>query len=361
MSWNYIDVYNRQVMRGDVVLCAYYTYAPQFSPIEVRYCTLVTVGDEQPDITVGPKVESLICYKITDKSILSNVNKFTFYGWEDYYKQFSRGFTSQNYAYEGTVFTQMCDMLQRTIKPGDFVIYKLNKTKPNYGIVIDNNNILTESGKINKVNHVLVLNDLTAKENEIRNKLYKKYQEFQMTRISTKILKSVKEIKSGEVYLSKDNKHLSLYLSNCGYTIKLKKYDIQTVSPMYDSFLIYCTNSTKVAKEIVEKFNVGKEVTIYDFLKGLKANSLYQLYTPWDSKFMDKLLSTRTDNTFKNTTWQDNSVALQIYGDTFLRTKCLHITDSKVRKGDSILGCIKRDKQVIFYENDVLQIILNIA
>lgn len=399
MRYKYIDVYGRDVNVGDVVLCSTYNNVG-VSGFDLLEATLNIVGSEKENLmnhhVSSQSVPEIRCYKIEDINISKHAPNFYQNIWYKYYNSQGHNFSAP---FGGVAHTRIVEMLKRDLKPGDLILYGVKKTKVNYGLVIGANQILTDTGKVVKQNYGLLIENLIGVEKEIKAKLIQQYKELITTQANTKQLKSKKDVVSGGLYLTRDNKYLYVYIENCGYTIQSRKHRLKTYSGKYDSFFIQISTSLKWAKSLIDKIRAGKKVGLDDILSKLtlytEEDKYVKIGTCWDSKFMEKLVpygeyilwselgyswdkymrlyyapnvvwedEVDKDATPNNNGWDVNwmfakSIASQLYDIYGGKTKCLDIKDVKLKKGDLILGQISLSSNYTLYDNGDLEIVMN--
>lgn len=381
MRYKYIDVYGRDVNVGDVVLCSTYNNVGM-SGFDLLGATLNIVGSEKEDLmnhyVSSQSVPEIRCYKIEDINISKYAPNFYQNIWYKYYNSQGNSFTA---SFGGVAHTRIVEMLKRDLKPGDLILYGVKKTKVNYGLVIGANQILTDTGKVVKQNYGLLIENLIGVEKEIKVKLIQQYKELVTTQANTKHLNSKKDVVSGGLYLTKDNRYLYVYIENCGYMIQSRKHKLKTYSEKYDSFFIQISTSLKWTKNLMESIKLNKTINLSEILSTLtldtEEDKLVKVGAYWDLKFMEKLVPYGEYILYseKGLTWDkyilrygldgDNwmfskSIAIQLYDVYCGKTKCMGINDTKLKKGDFILGRLDLDSKYTLYDNGDMEIMMNL-
>lgn len=152
----YKELLGRELNIGDVVLLKRYYDGGLL-------LNVITKERNEIDLYLYNKGQdwgTTLCYKLEDNSILNSLQNYDYKkNLKFYYKNFQYGIP-------------MFDMLNRKLNIGDLVIYNILETgKIKFGIINSENTVLTDSGRSKKVNMVLLLENLTDYEKEIKTSL----------------------------------------------------------------------------------------------------------------------------------------------------------------------------------------------
>lgn len=378
----YKDVYDRPVFKGDIVLCAYYaSYEPECVRTLIND-TFMCVGSE--DIYfISPAANAdieIVCYKIEDTEMKELTSGFNYLEWS---KRYNNAKVHISPTATARSCISMVEMLGREIKAGDLVLYDLANTRGKYGLVVGNKEILTETGFVQKQNYGLLIKQPSAYEQRVKADLMAKYIAVCQTRVTTKTLKFMKDVTPGEVYLTKDNKYICIYVATAAYSIKFKSVGKSTVSDFYDRFYIQMPVSMKSAKEFMEKLNSGARVDLKTVMGYLTFMDTVQIYAVWDTALMDKLIkchcgvldyrseSLDVDINSQGTPvlsfdgWYDYipaSIAMQVFKGWYdnVRVKPVRADKVKLKRGASYIGQISLNNKLVLLDNDYLEIVMYI-
>lgn len=351
----YRDVYKRPVNVGDIVLCIPARCSNGVS--ETQYLIIAEVGNETEPVKVINN--EVYCYKLEDTVLRSYARQFSFDEWIDRYDGLDTSFSG---TYEGTIHTSMVEMCGRQVKAGDLVVYGLKKTKVNYGIVVSENKILTETGKIVKQSSCLLLENLTQQEQKVKAELQIKYNEYVKASVGLaqsggSKVKSVSDMQVGDVYITEDMKALYVNIGECGYTVTFDDIGTST-SPYYDELYIKISMSTKCGKQLKQALEANQRVSLAQLIPyfSLEKSENKCYITSWDTGFGQR---------------HGNGVGRCMYFSSFIDFVFLPATDgAKVAfiKGDRVkfkgglisIGKLELGKHVELCNTDEIRVILNL-
>jgi len=379
---NYVEVYKRPVNAGDVVLCLHNS-AYTSSTNSVLNCTLVTVGKgwmyNEPCSFEG----KIYCYKIEDPIVKQMAANFNVMDWFGRYSDAGREFSGE---YDGVAYNELVEMLGRTVKPGDFVIYDFQKTKANYGLVIDKNHVIVDTGAIKKLNYGLLLVNLNAKEQECKDKLSKLYNEYMHNKVSGKKLVG-NSYTPGEVYLTIDGKNMVIYVGECGYTVEYKGVVTTTSPSNFNDLFLKAPVSSKVSQKIRDTTANGKSnVKFSEVIKSISLTDIYDycIYPYWDRQLARQLVpyGVFIPQSYKGENWQEferkwgvgnpdsfysdlisELLVYQVFkGNRGTTSKFKwHSKDGvKFRKGTTIFSNIILDKDIVIMDSKYVKVTMHI-
>lgn len=378
----YVDVYKRPVNDGDVVLCLSVSSYTESSN-SVLNCTLTTVGKEwghNEPCRVDGKV---YCYKIEDPIVKQIAATFRTVDWFDRYRDAGREFSGE---YDGVVYNELLEMTGRPVKPGDFVIYDFQKTKANYGIIIDKNHVIVDTGAIKKLNYGLLLVNLTAKEQECKDKIAALYNEYMQNKASGKKLVGTNYV-PGQVYLTTDGKNMVIYVGECGYTVEYKGVVTTTSPNNFNDLFLKAPVSSKVSQKIrATTINGRSNVKFSEVIKGISLTDIYDycIYPYWDRQLARQLVpyGVFIPQSYKGERWQEferkwgvgipdsfysdlisELLVYQVFkGNRGSTSKFKWHSKDKVkfRKGTTIFSSIILDKDIVIMDSKYVKVTMHI-
>lgn len=271
------ESYNRPLNIGDIVLV-------KCGGKNLCGNVLIEIGNEYKTIpnntyfnTEFSDTSTLICYKLEDSYIKNAIQNYNYFLMEQSFQSAGVPFID---SYESIYYTQIVEMFNRKLSPGDFVLYDIRKTKGDYGVVIGSKEIFTDKGNVIPINSVYLLTELSPEEEKVRESMLLKYREYTNS-LSFDTSKTLSEIVRGDIFLSEDNKYIYYSLGECKYDFCNININQHLLSPDTKEYYLKFPSSLKLSKSLLNK---NFDMTFEDLVSALKFknNDICMLDPYWD-------------------------------------------------------------------------------
>lgn len=272
------DIYKREINVGDLVLCEFDNYSNSLDIGYSALCKLYPDGCfyDSTNIKIVCKnyyevkdisLENLppkIIYKIDslDTELFNLYNQGNYTKDEMFNNRISNVSQIEAPCGDWVLRTNgMRELFDRELNIGDFVLYKLAKTKGYYGIVEGKNEVRTQTNAIDKMNTVFKITNPNSEEIKIYKELVQKQKQLQKLNI---LKKNIAPFERGNIYLNKTKKLMYLYVGDC--SLVAKSIEAEKVHKTSNIVLEFDLKNVK-SGELFDEILKGKNVSIKDIQK----------------------------------------------------------------------------------------------
>lgn len=266
------DIYKREVNVGDFVLCEYGEYN---NSLDIGYSVLCKLHSDgcfydsnhtkivcnEFDEVKNKWLENIspkIIYKMDnlDVELLNLYNQGKYDRVEMFNKRASNVSQVSAPCEDWVLRTNgMRELFDRDLNIGDFVIYKLAKTKGYYGIVEGKNEVRTQTNAVENMNTVFKITSPNSEEIKIYKELVQKQKQLQ--KLNT-LKKNTAPFERGNIYLNKTKKLMYLYIGDCSLIAQnSNEKRVHTSSNMVLEFDLKNIKSGELFEKILKGENIS--------------------------------------------------------------------------------------------------------
>lgn len=326
----YVDVYGRDIDKGDVVVVAQY------------HSTI-----KESIYVVGPEMymkDKYICYKLTEPP------------------------KGQKNRIKDNI-----DCLGWSLVPGDLVFLGFKNSKSVYALIIGQGQYMLKTGLLVNFKALdgIKIFQPCKEEIEVKRNLVEIYNKLMSIKSSTmKYINSTQKAQKGEVYLTSDNRSVYIYLGHCGYEVDYYRgcrcKIATTKTKIYnDELFIKLSYQMEYAKKLVDRVRAGETVRLQEVIQHISFKNEDELCVCpfWDKDLVEKLIDIgylpfHDMDSYKRWLFYDANFSVgEDISKGHQATTCLMMKKFvKITKNTALIGSIRLDKSVSLLDTDKVKV-----